>query len=299
MPKFQTNYARRFYIMCAMLTSLLIVFAQFTFAQKEKKSGATPVVAAPSLTRTTTRHETRRLGYGSTLTIIGAPAGSVTIEGWQRSEVDITADVELHADTEEDLTRLAALNSFVIDEDFNHLRVLTTGTHDKIFMRRNAKDFPKKLLGLPWKIDYRIRVPEAIDLEINVGRGAFSIKGVEGAINLKALESNATLALTGGAVVATVGSGQINLSIASRSWRGPGADIRLATGDFNLELPAGFSGDVDAEVLRTGRIENSYDALRPRERTTPSEHSLKARTGAGGSTLALTVTDGTIRIKKQ
>ncbi|MGB9178063.1 MAG: hypothetical protein WCB68_02360, partial [Pyrinomonadaceae bacterium] len=294
----QKNFAPRFRFMCAMLLSFLLIFAYSGVAQKIKKSDATTQTAAPpALTRTTTRHETRRLGYGSTLTIIGAPVGSVTIEGWQRSEVDITADIELRADTEEDLTRLAALNSFVIDEDFNHLRVLTTGTHDKTFMRRNAKDFPKKLLGLPWKIDYRIRVPEAIDLEINVGRGAFNIKGVEGALNLKAQESDATLALTGGIVVATVGSGSVNLRIASRSWRGSGADIRLATGSFNIELPAGYSGDIDAEVLRTGRIENSYDALTPRERTTPSERALKARAGAGGSTLALTVTDGTIKIK--
>lgn len=298
MSTFQKNYAPRFAIMCAMLLSFLFIFVQSSFAQKNKKNDAAPM-AVPSLTRTTTRHETRRLGYGSTLTIAGAPVGSIIIEGWQRSEVDITADIELHADTEEDLTRLAALNSFVLDEDFNHLRLITTGTHDKTFMRRNAKDFPKKLLGLPWKIDYRIRVPEAIDLEINVGRGAFNIKSVEGALNLKAQESDATLTLTGGLVVATVGSGQINLRIPSRSWRGAGADIRLATGNFNVELPAGFSGDIDAEVLRTGRIENSYDALAPRERTTPSERSLKARAGAGGSTLAFTVTDGTIKITKQ
>ena len=282
-----------------MLLSSLLIYAQPGFAQKSKKSDATQSTPVPALTRTTTRHETRRLGYGSTLTIIGAPVGSVTIEGWQRSEVDITSDIELHADTEEDLTRLAVLNSFVLDEDFNHLRLITTGTHDKVFMRRNAKDFPKKLLGLPWKIDYRIRVPEATDLEINVGRGAFSIKGVEGALNLKAQESDATLTLTGGLVVAVVGTGSVSVHIASRSWRGAGADIRLATGNFNVELPAGFSGDVDAEILRTGRIENSYDALTPRERTTPNERSLKARAGAGGSTLAFTVTDGTIKIKKQ
>ncbi|HEX8852180.1 MAG TPA: hypothetical protein VF754_01760, partial [Pyrinomonadaceae bacterium] len=46
------------------------------------KTTATAAAAAPLLKRTTTRHEIRRLGYGGTLTVYGAPEGSITIEGW-------------------------------------------------------------------------------------------------------------------------------------------------------------------------------------------------------------------------
>ena len=277
-----------------LLISQTVVFAQ----QKSKKDVSVTTTATPALTRMTTRHEVRRFGYGGTLTILGAPAGSITIEAWPRNEVDITADIELHADTEEDLARLAVVNSFTLDEDANHLRVLTTGMHDKKFMRRVAKDFPKKLLGLPWKIDYRIRVPASTDLDINVGRGAFSLKGVEGAISFTGVESDAKLTLTGGAVMATVGRGSIYINLAARNWRGRGADIRLATGDLTLELPAGFSADIDADILRSGQIENSYTQLEPRERTTITPRSIKARAGAGGPTLAFTVGDGTLRIKQ-
>ena len=42
------------------------------------------------------RHERRRLGYGSTVAIVGAPQGSITVQGWPRNEVEITADIELH-----------------------------------------------------------------------------------------------------------------------------------------------------------------------------------------------------------
>src|SRR5215208_6000148 len=111
------------------------------------------------LTRTTTRRETRRFSYGGTVTLIAAPRGSVTIEGWSRNEVELRADIELKGPTEADLDQIAAVNGFVFDEDLNHLSVLTTGTHDRTFMKRVAKNFPKKLLNLPWKIDYRLRVP--------------------------------------------------------------------------------------------------------------------------------------------
>lgn len=244
------------------------------------------------------RHELRRLPYGSTVTLLGAPVGSITIEAWSRPEVDISADIELSADTEEDLTRMAAVNSFVIDDEPNHLRILTTGMHDKKFMRRAAKDFPKKLLGMPWKIDYRLRVPVLTDLEINGGRGAFNLTGTEGNISFQAQESDAALKLNGGALRVTLLRGSVKLSVGARSWRGAGANLQLATGNITLELPAGFSGDVDADILRTGQIENNYTELTPRERTTPTSRSTKSRAGAGGTTFALTVGDGIIRITK-
>ena len=125
-------------------------------AQKEKQSNQS---ATPSLTRVTPRHETFRLAYGGSVTIVGAPAGSITIEGWQRNEVDVNAEIELHGGTTQDLDRLAAVNTFVTDDDTNHIRILTTGTHDRELMKSVAKDFPKALIGLPWKIDYHIKVP--------------------------------------------------------------------------------------------------------------------------------------------
>jgi hypothetical protein len=280
------------------LCALFISLSQTTASAQQKEKNA-PLQSVPALKRTTSRHEVRRFAYGSSLTIIGAPAGSITIEAWPKAEVDITADIELYANSEEELALLAAVNSFTIDDDANHLRILTTGTHDKAFMRRAAKKFPKALLNLPWKIDYRIRVPAICDMEIDAGRGPFNLSGVEGSISLKALESEATLVLTGGAVTATVGGGSVKIRMAARSWRGAGAIIQLARGDLTVELPAGFNADVNADVLRTGQIENSYAELVPLERTTFTPRSIRGRAGAGGATLSFKVTDGTLRITKQ
>jgi hypothetical protein len=240
----------------------------------------------------------RRLPYGSTLTIIGPPDSSITIEGWQRSEVDVSAEIQLRADNEADLDLLAAVNTFVLDEDANHLRVMSTGTHDKVFMRSVAKKFPKALLGLPWKIDYRIRVPFIVDLDINAGRGPISISGVEGNIQLSAAESVTSLKLTGGTVYGTIGSGTVRLEVPTRSWRGVGATFRLAAGDITVEIPTGFSGDFDAEVLRAGKIDASFEDL---ARTTRGvdPRTLSARAGAGGAAFKLTVGDGMIVIRKQ
>jgi len=265
-------------------------------AQNQKTS--TPVVP-PALVRTTTHNETRRLGYGGTLTIVGAPEGSITIEGWSRSEVEVRAEIQLRADTEPDLDRLAAVNGFVLDEDLNHLRVLTTGTHDRAFMKAKAKNFPKKLLGLPWKIDYRIRVPMSIDLDINSGRGPVSLAGVEGNVRIASPQSDTRLEFTGGTLSTTLAVGKVTLKVLGRSWRGVGADIKVGAGDITLELPAGFSGDLDANILRAGEIENSYEGLEAREKPGITKQQVKARMGSGGGFLRLAVGDGHIYIKKQ
>lgn len=292
-------------VVCLALTlsvcAISMVYAQAprtSAGQKDKKDAAREQAATPLLTRTATRHETRRLGYGGSVTLLGPPNGSITIEAWPRSEVDITAEIELRAGTEEELTQLAAVNSFILDEEMNHIRILTTGTHDKSFMKRAAKNFPKKLLGLPWKIDYRIRVPAYTDLEVNAGNGPFTLTGVEGTIRVMAIESNANLTLAGGYVTTTVQRGSVNVRLTSRSWRGAGAEVRLASGEMTVELPSGLSLDINADVLRTGQIENSYTGLEPRDRVPLTTRSIRARAGTGGPTLAFTVADGTLRIKQ-
>lgn len=261
--------------------------------QKDKNAPQTGI-----LTRTTTRHEVHRFPFGSSLTVVGAPSGSITIQAWSKSEVEVNADIELRADTEADLSLLAVVNSFTVDEDANHLRVISTGTHDKVFMRRVAKKFPKALMNLPWKIDYLIRVPTMCDLEIDAGRGPVNLSGVEGAISVRAVEAEANLTLTGGTVNVTIGRGTVNVIMGARSWRGSGATIQLATGNLTIELPAGFNAEISADILALGQIENSYIPLAPNERTAFTPRSIRARAGAGGAALTFKVGEGTLRIKK-
>jgi len=143
---------------CAMLFALAAV--ALTICADARQSGRQPVEkknaasAQPStlLKRTTTRHEVRRVGFGGSVTIYGAPEGSITVEAWQKGDVEITADIEQSAGTEEELTRLAAVNSFVVDEDVNHLRLMTVGVHDRKYVKRVARDLPKICSRCPGRL---------------------------------------------------------------------------------------------------------------------------------------------------
>lgn len=251
----------------------------------------------PLIKRTTYKTETIKFGVGGTVSVVGAPNGSIRVEGWQKNEIEISADIEVEAENEKDLNQLAQVNGFVIDEGFGSIRVLSVGTHDKKYMKRAAKKFPKNLLTMPFRIDYRIKVPAYCDIEIDGGRGDLNLSGVDGGMRINFLESNATLNLIGGAISATVGKGNVNVVIPSRNWRGRFADIQLAAGDLTVQMPANLSADINAKILRTGKIENSFAALKPRERTKFTEQSIVAKAGNGGITLNFTVGDGTIKMQ--
>src|SRR5688500_11531064 len=77
-------------------------------ATQTTKPAAAPVQPAQIqlLTRSARRTESRHLSFGSTVTLIGAPRGAVTVEGWSRNTVELTAEIELKAETEGDLDQL-------------------------------------------------------------------------------------------------------------------------------------------------------------------------------------------------
>jgi hypothetical protein len=282
----------RLLLFIAIASTLFVCFSPIAAQQKDQPATVT------LLKRTVTRHENVRFGYGGTVTIVGAPKGSVKIEAWQRNEVDLTAEIEWQAATQADFDILAQVNNFAFDDDSDHLRILTTGTHDREFLKKVAKNFPKRLLNLPWKIDFRLRVPVSTDVEIDAGHGPISINGVEGALRINATESETALTLTGGTVSVTIAAGNVNLSIPTRSWRGGGAEIRIAAGVLNVDLPAGFNGDIDADVLRAGKIENSYEGLSTREKPGITERLIRGRAGSGGAFFKFVVGDGIINLRK-
>lgn len=286
------RYFRLFALLCVLFLSVAFVHAQ------SKNDKQQPQTTPPALKRTTTKHETRSFNYGNLLTILGAPNGSITIEAWSKSEVDVTADLEIQADTEEDLAKLALVIGLLIDEELSSMRIATTGPHDKQYMKRYAKGFPKKLMNLPWKIDYRIKVPAQCDIEIHAGKGPVTLSNVEGSITLNSSESDVNMTLTGGHVRTTIGRGKININITSRGWRGAGALVQLGTGEINVSLPATFNAYISADILRTGKIENTHSTLKPERFTKATDKSIQGVAGTGGAILKFTVGDGTLRINE-
>src|SRR5687768_785448 len=95
--------------------------------------------------RTTTKTDRLDFGVGGTLAITGAPVGSIRVEGWKNREIEITAEIQLEASSEADLAKLSAVTTFVLEESLGRTGVISIGTHDKKYMKKLGKKFPKHL----------------------------------------------------------------------------------------------------------------------------------------------------------
>jgi len=249
--------------------------------------------------RTVYKSDKLDFGVGGTLAVVGAPNGSIRIEGWSNREIEISAEIELRAPTEADLDRLAKVSGFITQESLGRTGIISVGTHDKKYVKSMDKKFPKTLYDLPLKIDYVIKVPSYCDLQIDGGKGSLAISGVEGNMKINYLESEAKIDLVGGGILATIGTGDLEVTIPSRSWRGRFADIQIANGNLSLNLPTGLNAEFDAMILRTGKIENGFSGFVPRTRKTEfTDKSIAGKAGTGSIPLKFTVGDGTMKIKE-
>jgi hypothetical protein len=268
-----------------LLLMLVIVLSGVTYAQTN-----------PTLKRTTYKNDKLDFGSGGTLEITGAPIGSIKIEGGASNEVEIAATIEVQAQNEADLATLSSVTGFVLDESLGRTGISSVGVNDKSIIKQLGKKAAKSLVGMPYRIDYVIKVPRFCDLIVDGGRGELSISGVEGVIRANFLESDAKIELVGGSLTATIAKGSVNLSIPTRSWRGRFADVNLASGTMDVRFPAGLNAEVDGTILRTGKIENTFADLKPRTRKGEfTEKLIAAKSGVGGIGLKFTVGDGTIR----
>ena len=184
------------------------------------------------------------------------------------------------------------------DESLGRVTINSIGTNDPKYLKRVDKKFPKRLMGLPFRIDYLVKVPRYCDLQVNAGKGDITITGIEGALRINAVETNVRLDLVGGGLSATIQKGTVAVKMPDRSWRGSGIDIALASGDMQVYFPVNLSAELDASILRTGKIENGLLDLKPRVRSVKfTEQQISARAGGGGVPMKFTVGDGTLALK--
>jgi hypothetical protein len=252
---------------------------------------------AQGITRTIIKNDSFDFASGGTVAITGAPKGSIKIEGGTNNKIELEAEITINAPSEADAERIGRLTGFSLDEAPSRATIITVGIHDRKYLSKMDKKFPKSLLGAQWRVDYRLKVPKYCDLQIDGGSGDLSISGVDGEMRLNFIETNAQVELLGGGVIAVIGSGRAHFVIPSRSWRGRFADIQLASGTLEIELPAGLSAEVDASILRNGKIENSFTELKPRIRKMEfTDRSIIGKSGVGGVPLKFTVGDGTLKL---
>ncbi|MFN0141413.1 MAG: hypothetical protein ACKVQW_15165 [Pyrinomonadaceae bacterium] len=248
------------------------------------------------LKRTTTKTEKIDFGSGGTLTLLGAPNGSIRVKGTNKNEIEITAEIEVQAANEADLALLANVTGFIVDERLGRASIITIGTHNKLADKKLWKKFPQKLAALPFRIDYTVSVPLYSNLEIDGGKGDLSISNIEGAIKINFVDANAKIEVNGD-LDAIIGAGSVDVVFGPRFWRARPASVQMATGELIVQLPPSASAEIDATILKSGTIDNKFAGLTPRNRKLPfTDRSIAAKMGVGGPQLKFTLGEGNLKI---
>ena len=268
-----------------MALTCLCLFAESSFSQNK--------------TRVTTKTVVFPFGVGGTFAIVGAPNGSISVEGTSRAEIEITATIRTEAPTDADLDAVAGFTTFAIEEGSGRIDLYTVGSHNKLGDKKIWKKIPKNLLSLPFKIDYVVRVPYYCDLSINGGVGALKISGVEGAIKASMVNSDASISLRGGSFALTIGTGNIDLSFPERNWRSGIIDTQLSHGNLKVTLPYNLGAEIDAVVANGGVVKNELTDLKPRRNDVPfSEREVIGKLGNGGVAMKFLVGSGNIELTR-
>src|SRR3954453_21472746 len=108
---------------------------------------------AQVLKRTTTKTETVPIGAGSTVSITGAPVGSIKVNVVPGNDVQISAEIEVQAANEADLASAAVLTGYLSQETLGKLAIVSVGRDTRRKFTDVEKKLIKRLAGMPYRID--------------------------------------------------------------------------------------------------------------------------------------------------
>ena len=232
--------------------------------------------------------------------------GGITLEAWDRAEVQIHAEKKVRAGSPEATRKLMNEVKIEVSQEAGGLRIETK-------QPRRDNGFFDWLFGNQANISvtYKIRVPRQV---------AADVESVNGGVALTGTRGKTRLATTNGGITATDVQGDLRLGSVNGAidvHRGAGA-LRADTtnGSISAELTdfpdngelrlTSTNGGIDISLPRDARI--SIDAATtngrvqtdlPVEGGQPGKRSLKGDVNGGGTTLYVRTTNGGIDINGQ
>ena len=218
--------------------------------------------------------------------------GSIEVESWSENQIEIIAYKKVRAGSQEKAEKLMEYLEVKIDESGDHLVIETIQPRHH---KDNDSGFISWLFSLGENgnasIDYAIKVPQKMDLDLNSTNGGINVSDCEGIIDLKT---------TNGKIVAENIKGSTNCKTTNGSIKAyldkvyPKEDMtfKSTNGSIKVYLPVDTNADVEAKTTN-GSI--SCD-LPIRGTNRQSKHHFYGEINDGGSLIYLKTTNGSIRI---
>ncbi|HSK78220.1 MAG TPA: DUF4097 family beta strand repeat-containing protein [Thermoanaerobaculia bacterium] len=262
-------------------------------------------MAAQAVTLKDRFQQTYPLQAGGTVTLDNVNGG-VTIEAWDKNEVQVVADKEVKANDSDTARKAMQQVRIEVEKSAGRLDIVTK--------------LPKQGSGLvDWmtgknvniNVKYQVKVPRnaVLDIEtVNGGirlagthgkvdaettNGALTIDGVHGNLRLGTTNGSISVARSAGAVEAETTNGSIEVELTEVP---DGSDLAFETtnGSVTVRLPRDIRVSLDA-ATSNGRVSSDFDVDGADSK---SKRRLSGDINGGGGKLRVRSTNGSVTIEE-
>ena len=207
------------------------------------------------------------------VSIDGGMNGGVTIEGWERSVVEVRAKVWANARSPERAEEIAEAVEVHMDDGRLSANGPDTGWRES------------------WGVSWEVVVPHSTDLDIETFNGGIGVTDVSGRIRFEALNGGVHLSEVGGDVQGHTTNGGLHIELDGSNWEGEGLDVQTTNGGVTLRVPENYSAR-----LETGTVNGGIDIDFPVTVQGRIGRRLMTTLGEGGATIRAVTTNGGVRI---
>jgi DUF4097 and DUF4098 domain-containing protein YvlB len=210
------------------------------------------------------------------LSIDGASLGGVSVTGWDRDSVHVSARIVAMARSDADAERY-----------LKDVRISSEGGTIRASGSSHADEDVHQI------VSYDVYVPRHMDLDLRAHNGGLRVEAVTGKMSLETVNGGLSLEGAGGDVRAYAQNGGLNVRLTGKHWDGAGLDAQTQNGGVRLVVPEGYSAR-----LETGTVNGGIRTDIPITVSGRISQRINLTLGSGGAPVRATTTNGGVIIAR-
>lgn len=211
------------------------------------------------------------------LSVDGRENGSVSVHGWDKSQIQIVAMIEVQDRDGGDGQAIAKDISIETANGDVHAE----GPRD-LGRRRN------------WAVSYEVWVPRQTELRLDAHNGGISLDNVDARVEMETMNGGIRLTDVAGDVRGTTTNGGVSADLSGDKWNGAGLDLRTTNGSVRLSVPSTYNAR-----LETGTVNGGMNIDFPVTVQGSIRREITTQLGNGGAAIRAMTTNGSVSIRRK
>lgn len=210
------------------------------------------------------------------LNIEGSKDGGVRVKGWDKNEITIKVCIQTRGKTDEEAREISSA-----------VNITTDGGTIKAVSPYSASE------NVIYNVNYDIKIPKNLDLNITTINGGITISEIESVIDFNVSNGGAILNRLAGDVRGKINNGNVTVKLVGKEWTGNGVNIQVTRGDIVILIPKDYSARIETGTRR-GNLISSIGGTKQ----SVKNDNLILDVGSGGTLLNILTGRGNVWIQE-